>query len=75
MAPTKEQIKALRDKHLLSTSELARLVYVTDAAAFKWLSGVRQMDQARWELLLYKLERIEPSMPMHKNDDQLELSL
>jgi DNA-binding transcriptional regulator YiaG len=63
MLPTKEQIKAIRDKHGLSTSELARIIYVTDGAAHKWLSGERQMDQARWELLLYKLDGIEPPKP------------
>lgn len=63
MLPTKEQIKDIRDKHGLSTSELARLVYVTDSAAHKWISGERQMDQARWELLQYKLEGIEPPKP------------
>lgn len=71
--PTKSAIKALKEKHNLSASELARLVYVTDGSAHKWLTGERQIDQARWELLLYKLEGVEPQKPVWVSENQKSL--
>jgi len=72
---TPENIQALKAKHNLSTSEIARLVYVTDASAYKWLSGQRVIDRARYELLLWKLEGIEPPRADFINPHQKALEL
>lgn len=50
-----ERLKQLRKSNKLSASDIARLVYVTDSAVHKWLTGERPICQARLELLEYKL--------------------
>lgn len=67
---TVQQFKALKEKHALSAAELARLLYVTEGAVHKWLSGDRKISRAYWELLQYKLEGVEPPKPVWANPMQ-----
>lgn len=64
------QIKNLRTKHRLTQDEFGQLVYQTARAVRGWELGSRNCPQALWELLQYKLDGIEPPMPVWDNEDQ-----
>jgi DNA-binding transcriptional regulator YiaG len=55
IAPLAVDVRKLRERHQLTQSAAAHLVYVTLNAWQKWEQGERKMDRRTWELLLYKL--------------------
>lgn len=67
---TPSTIKTLRDKHNLTREEFGQLVYQTERAVKGWERGERNMPKALWELLQYKLEGIEPVMPVWVHEGQ-----
>lgn len=66
-------IKHFMKKNDLNVKEVARLVYVTTDAVYGWTSGRRNIDQARAELLLWKVEGIEPPKAVFINPNQKTL--
>lgn len=71
MTPTK--ILALRNRHRLTRAEFGQLVYQTERAVYAWERGQRNIPQALWELLQYKLDGIEPPVPNWDNPRQGKL--
>lgn len=60
---TPKKIEDLRNRHRLTREEFGGLVYQTERAVKGWERGERNMPEALWELLLYKLDGIEPPKP------------
>lgn len=67
---TPVQVEALRNKHRLTRAEFGQLVYQTERAVKGWERGERNMPQALWELLQYKLDGVEPPKPVWYNPMQ-----
>jgi DNA-binding transcriptional regulator YiaG len=63
-------IETLRKKHRLTREEFGELVYQTERAVKSWERGERELPKALWELLLYKLEGIEPPKPVWVHEGQ-----
>lgn len=59
--PTPAEIKLLRSKHRLSQHEFGQIVYMTGRTVRNWESGERNMPQALWELMLFKLDGVQPA--------------
>ena len=68
MTPLK--IETLRKNHRLTRSEFGSLVYQTERAVKSWERGERCIPEAIWELLLYKLDGVEPTRPTFISPDQ-----
>ena len=52
-------IKKLRESLSLSTTEAARIVYVSERNWRRWESGDRQMPAAAWELFQIKAKELK----------------
>lgn len=66
-------IKNFMQKHQLGVKDVARLTYVSTNSVYQWVSGRRNIDQARAELLLWKVEGIEPQKAVFISPDQMGL--
>ena len=58
---TNTEVRNLRKRHRLTQEELAGVVYVSTRSVRSWESGARNISQAIWELMLYKLDGVEPT--------------
>jgi len=56
---TPEKIRKTRESHRLSTTEAARMVYVSERNWRRWESGDRQMPAAAWELFQIKAKELK----------------
>ena len=70
-----EEIKALRKKHRLTRYEFGQLVYQTERSVKGWECNERELPKALEELILYKLEGIEPPKNVWYNELQEEMSV
>lgn len=59
-SPAAHEVRKTRTKHQMTVEEAANLVHATANAWYKWESGNRSMDPARWELFLIKIGEQKP---------------